>query len=241
MMNQKKTEALLLEIFNKLLDQYGQQNWWPGNSRFEIIVGAILTQGVNWKAVNKSLSYLKDQGLLNPRDLRRIHHHDLGSIIRSSIYFNEKARKIKSFVYYLKSNYNDNLDKLFESDISTLREKLLSIYGIGEETADDIILYAAQKPIFVIDTYTKRIFDRVGMNIRKNSYSSYQKLFMENLEQDVNLFNEYHALLVVHGSLTCKKSNPNCSECCLSELCSTGIKQNKTLQNKTWNYSTNRL
>lgn len=229
MINQLTKKALLLEIFNKLLLRYGRQNWWPGDSPFEIVIGAILTQGVNWKAVNKSLSYLKDLGLLNPRDLREMHHHDLRSIIKSSIYFNEKAKKLQSFAHYLKDNHDDNLDKLFESDITTLREKLLSIYGIGEETADDIILYAAKKPIFVIDTYTKRILDRIGVNIGKNSYSSYQKLFMENLEQDVNLFNEYHALLDIHGSLTCKKSNPNCGDCCLSELCSTGIKKNKTL------------
>ena len=241
MTKQLKRKALLLEIFNKLLKRYGQQNWWPGDSQFEIIIGAILTQGVNWKAVDKSLSYLKGRGLLNPRDLREIPHHDLSSIIKSSIYFNEKTRKIKSFVYYLKDNYEDNLDKLFESNISTLRDELLSIYGIGEETADDIILYAAQKPIFVIDAYTKRIVDRIGLNIKRKNYNAYQQLFMTNLEENVSLFNEYHALLDIHGSLTCKKSDPNCGNCCLSELCSTGFKKNTTLQNRTWNYSINRL
>lgn len=217
-MGGKAVAKMLLDIYHRLLTHYGPQHWWPADSPFEVIIGAILTQSAAWGNVEKAISNLKTRGLLSSPALRQIPLEELSQLIYPSGYYNAKAIKIKSFVHWLESYYNDSLDRLFALDVSLLRQELLSVHGIGEETADSIILYAAQKAIFVIDTYTKRIVSRLGLEPSTNSYAAFQELFMKSLPHDERLFNEYHALLVCHGKATCKKL-PLCHDCCLNSLC----------------------
>ena len=206
---------MLLDIQHRLLAHYGPQHWWPAREPFEVIVGAILTQSAAWTNVEKAIANLKNAGILSPETLRRLPEHKLASLLYPCGYYNVKARKLKTFAGWLGKQYDDSLDKLFAQDIDSLRRQLLSIYGIGEETADSIILYAGNKPIFVIDAYTRRIIGRLGLAPRSNSYSAYQRLFMANLPSDAGLFNEYHALLVRLAKDVCRK-NPICQRCCLN-------------------------
>ena len=208
----------LQDIYHLLMAHYGPQHWWPAREPFEVIVGAILTQSAAWGNVEKAITMLKAAGALSPGALRQMPHSEVARLIHSSGYYNAKASKLKAFVNWLGEHYDDNLCRLFASDINTLRQQLLSIYGIGEETADSIILYAANKPIFVIDAYTRRIISRIGISLGGNSYSAYQTLFMENLSPDTQLFNEYHALLVCLAKNICR-SRPVCPQCCLKDIC----------------------
>ena len=214
----------LLDIYDLLYSRYGPQYWWPGDSAFEVIIGAILTQAASWDNVDKALSNLKARGLLEPASLRAVDQDELAELVRPSIYFNTKARKLKAFAQHLGEHYDDDLAAMLEKDIKHLRQELLSIYGIGEETADDIVLYAAHKPIFVIDSYTKRILSRLELDPGGYTYSSYQAIFMENLAHDTHLFSEFHALLDHHGSETCRKARPACAGCCLLDICPTGAR-----------------
>ena len=208
----------LLEIYHRLLDHYGPQHWWPADEPFEVIIGAILTQSTAWGNVEKAISNLKAEGALSPASLRQLSFKELSRLIYPSGYYQAKARKIKSLVHWLGEHYEDDLQRLFNLDTPLLREELLKVHGIGEETADSIILYAARKPVFVIDAYTRRILSRLGFKPSGNSYTALQKLFMDCLPQDEALFNEYHALLVRHGKETCQK-HPLCERCCLKNLC----------------------
>jgi endonuclease-3 related protein len=217
----KKTKPLnrkLTEIYRTLFVYYGPQHWWPGDTPFEVIVGAILTQSAAWGNVEKAIANLKKAGALNPASLRQLPTDKLAQLIRPSGYYNAKALKLKAFVKRLGEAHQDSLDKLFSLSITELRSELLSIHGIGPETADSIILYAAHKPIFVIDAYTRRILSRLGLSPQKDDYAAFQALFMENLPANEKLFNEYHALFVRHGKEVCKKK-PICSSCCLKEHC----------------------
>ncbi|MBF8267244.1 MAG: putative endonuclease [Dehalococcoidia bacterium] len=214
----------LLNIYHRLYGRYGPQHWWPGDGAFEVIMGAILTQSASWANVEAALANLKARGLLDPAALRAIAQEELAHLIRPSVYFNVKARKVKAFVQHLGEQYDDDLEALLGKDAQPLRQELLSIFGIGEETADDILLYAANKPIFVIDAYTRRILDRLGLAPAQNGYSAYQLLLMEGLPHDVRLFNEYHALLDRHGVETCRKREPLCGECCLLDMCPAGAR-----------------
>jgi endonuclease-3 related protein len=208
----------LEEIYRLLFSYYGPQHWWPADAPFGVIVGAILTQATAWANVEKAISNLKSAGMLNPTALRQVPLDELAELIRPCGYYKVKSRKLKSFAQHLAS-YDDSLKKLFALELEQLRLELLSIYGIGEETADAIILYAAGKPIFVIDAYTRRILSRLGLAPLKGSYTAFQKLFMENLPRDEKFYNEYHALFVRHGKETCRK-NPLCLRCPLRALCS---------------------
>lgn len=205
-------------IYHQLFTCYGPQHWWPADEPFEVIVGAILTQSTAWINVEKAINNLKHAGVLDPNSLSRMPVEDLAELIRPSGYYNVKARKLKAFLDRL-SSYGNSLERMFVSDVPQLRSELLSIYGIGEETADSIILYAARKPIFVIDAYTHRIMARLGMNPDSGNYSVLQSVFMENLFHDDKVFNEYHALIVRHGKDRCKKSSPLCEGCCLDGIC----------------------
>jgi endonuclease-3 related protein len=209
----------LLEVYHRLLGCYGQQHWWPGDGPFEVIVGAILTQSAAWSNVEKAIHNLKERDMLSTDALRRVPLSELARLVYPSGYYNAKAGKIKSFVEWLGGNYRGELTALFAQDIAALRRELLSVRGIGEETADSIILYAARKPIFVIDAYTRRIMGRLGLAPEAHSYGAFQDLFMRHLPPDEAMFNEYHALLVRHGKETCKKT-PLCESCCLISLCS---------------------
>ena len=208
-----------MDICRRLFDAYGPQDWWPGDTPFEIIVGAILTQATSWTNVAKAIDNLKDAGILSPEGFRGIPTDELAVLIRPCGYFNVKARRLKAFINHLWDVHDGDLDEMLAADGSALRRDLLSINGIGEETADDILLYAAGKPFFVIDAYTRRILERVGVNNGAGSYAEYQRLFHYALPADTRLFNEYHALLVQHGKDVCRPT-PLCEKCCLREICS---------------------
>ena len=198
--------------------RYETQHWWPAQEPFEIIVGAILTQSAAWGNVEKAIANLKSAKALSPKALRKLPLAKVASLIYPCGYYKAKALKLKSFAHWLGEYYDDNLDELFSAGVDYLRQQLLSVHGIGEETADSILLYAANKPVFVIDAYTRRIVKRIGLALSSNSYSAYQSLFMHNLPNDTKLFNEYHALLVSLGKDVCR-SKPLCQQCCLSDIC----------------------
>ena len=212
----------LMDVYLRMLARYGPQSWWPGDSPFEVIVGAILTQSAAWTGVERAIDNLKAAGVLSPAALRAVPIEDLAVLIRPSVYFNAKSLKLRAFVEHLGERYDDDLDAMFRQDVDALRRELLSIHGIGEETADDILLYAAGKPVFVIDAYTRRILGRLGITPAVDRYEAYQALFMDSLPRDSGLFNEYHALLDRHGVEACHKSSPLCEPCCLLAVCPTG-------------------
>jgi endonuclease III related protein len=213
-MDDRKLKAALADIYKRLLKAYGSQYWWPAEEPFEVIVGAILTQSAAWTNVEKAISNLKKANALSPASLREIQETELARLIYPSGYYNAKARKLKAFAIWLGTEYTDSLEKLFKTSTGSLREQLLAVYGIEEETADSIILYAGNKPVFVIDAYTRRIIDRLGLTPTPNKYQDYQNLFTSALPHDVQLFNEYHALLVKLGKEACRKK-PLCKQCCL--------------------------
>ena len=208
----------LMDLYRRLLEAYGPQDWWPGDSPFEIIVGAILTQATSWTNVEKAINNLKDAGILSPESLRDIPTYELAALIRPSGYFNVKARRLKAFINHLWDVHDGDVDAMLNTDGPALRRDLLSINGVGEETADDILLYAAGKPYFVIDAYTRRILERIGLNDDAVNYADYQRLFHDALPANPRRFNEYHALLVSHGKDVCRPT-PLCDRCCLREVC----------------------
>lgn len=213
-----------MEVFRRLLEAYGSQRWWPAESAFEVIVGAILTQAASWRNVEKAIASLKAAGVFSPEGLRRVPLEELAGLIRSAGYFNAKARKLKAFMEHVGQAYQDDLRVMFSHEPAELREELLSIYGVGEETADDILLYAGRLPFFVVDAYTRRIFRRLRLGPDEEGYEPWQRFFMSRLRRDVRLFNEYHALLVHHGKDRCRKA-PRCGGCPLLDVCATGQAQ----------------
>jgi endonuclease-3 related protein len=217
-MDNQSIGQALLNIYRRLLAHFGPQHWWPAQEPFEVIVGAILTQSAAWGNVEKAIANLRAAKVLSPRALRQLPLSRLAKLVHPCGYYNAKALKLKSFTFWLGNHYDDDLSRLFASDTGDLRQQLLSIHGIGQETADSIILYAANKPIFVIDAYTRRIISRIGLAPDRNSYAAYQILFMEHLPPDAELFNEYHALLVCQGKNVCRRP-PLCQQCCLNDIC----------------------
>ena len=203
----------LLKIYKKLYQTFGPQHWWPGETPFEIAVGAILTQNTNWGNVEKAIDNLKKQNALSARVIHKMPVRLLSELIRPTGYFNIKAKRLKAFIDFLMNDYHGSMKKMKNEYLYLLREKLLSINGIGPETADSIILYALSKPVFVIDTYTKRVLSRHGIMNHEKSYDEFQELFYSALEKDVKLFNEYHALFVRIGKTFCKKKKPLCELC----------------------------
>ncbi|NLY89272.1 MAG: endonuclease III domain-containing protein [Firmicutes bacterium] len=208
----------LLEIFHRLLAHFGPRHWWPAKTPFEVIVGAILTQAVAWYNVEKAITCLEEAGLLTPEALYRCPTERLETMIRATRYYREKAKKIKAFLTYLFQNHGGDLDRMFRLPPDRLRRELLEIYGIGEETADSILLYAGGFPFFVVDSYTKRIFSRLGLLPEKAGYRMVQDFFQTRLPKDPQLFNEYHAQLDALGHYLCK-ARPLCPECPLLDLC----------------------
>ena len=230
-MDKHSISQALQDIYHRLIDYYGPQHWWPAKEPFEVIIGAILTQSAAWLNVEKVISNLKAAGVLSPGALRRLSLPEISDLIRPSGYYNAKAFKLKSLVDWLEEFCNDDLGRVFAGDATRLRQQLLSVYGIGPETADSIILYAANKPVFVIDAYTRRIISRIGLNPDRNSYSAWQSLFIDNLPAETELFNEYHALLVCLGKNVCRK-RPLCQQCCLNDLCRYYAAVNKQVARK---------
>lgn len=203
----------LIKIYNTLFTNFGHQNWWPGETKDEIIIGAILTQSVSWQNVEIAIQNLKRENICS---LEAIHHAKIETIsplIRSTLYYNQKAKKLKNFTDFLFIEFDGKLDKLFSLELKELRDKLLNIDGIGPETADSILLYAGEKLIFVVDAYTKRIFTRLGLVGNDWSYHQLKRFFMENLPVEVELFQDFHAQIIRLGKEYCRKLNPKCGEC----------------------------
>ena len=209
---------VLLKIFNSLYNFFGPLNWWPGETPFEIMVGAILTQNTSWSNVEKAINKLKKEYLLEPQNLYRINQEELAQLIKPSGYFNIKAQRLKNFVTFFVEEYSGSEKKMFSSDGEELRRKLLKVNGIGPETADSILLYAGRKPYFVVDAYTKRIFSRHKLISEDASYHQIQEFFSRNLDSDVELFNEFHAQLVMLGKTRCTSKNPDCPKCPIAYL-----------------------
>jgi len=201
------------EVYQTLINHYGEQHWWPAESRFEMMVGAILTQNTAWTNVEKALSNLRKNDALNFQSLEKSSHEQLIEWIRPAGFFNHKSAYILEMVSNVRKKFDGSLDALFALESSTLRKELLSWKGIGKETADSIILYAAEKPTFVVDAYTKRICKRHGWIEEKVNYDDVAKLFTDNLPEDVQLYNEYHALIVRSCKDYCTARNPKCAEC----------------------------
>lgn len=207
----------LQEIYDRLYQFYGPQNWWPAESRIEMLVGAVLTQNTNWQNVRKAIDALRTEGLLSFEALSSISVDALSLFIKSSGYYNLKAKRLKNLLQMIEDEYGGGLDDLLENEPHSARESLLSVKGIGPETADSILLYAGGHPLFVVDTYTHRIFSRHNLVPDDCDYQSLQDLFMDNLPHDSQLFNEYHALIVKTAKQFCKKNKPLCEKCPLFE------------------------
>ena len=203
-------KVILPGIYTALYKSFGPQHWWPGDSAFEVAVGAILTQNTNWGNVEKAIANIKAKKALNAKSLHKMSHKQLASLIKPAGYFNVKAKRLKSFLDFLCNDFKGNMQLMQQIDALPLRERLLSVHGIGPETADSILLYALDKPVFVIDAYTKRVMSRHGIASVKAGYDELQEIFHKNLPSDVQLFNEYHALFVMAGK-NYSKPRPKCT------------------------------
>jgi len=206
----------LEEIYRRLLAHFGPQHWWPGETPFEVMVGAVLTQNTNWQNVEKAIANLKEAGLLSLPAMAALSQEELAEYIRPAGYYNIKAGRLRNLFAMIAEKWDNDVDYLLQQPASVLREQLLSVKGIGPETADSMVLYAAGKPVFVVDAYTHRILARHELITEEDDYFQIQELFMDNLPEDAALFNEYHALLVQAGKQFCKKSKPQCGGCPLS-------------------------
>lgn len=201
------------KTYQKLFNVFGSQSWWPGETQFEIIVGAILTQNTAWTNVEKAIKNLKNAKVLTPKRMHDLSQGELAKLIKPAGYFNIKAKRLKHFLNYLFDEYSGRLDRLFKKRTDFLRKELLAVNGIGPETADSILLYAGRHPVFVVDGYTKRIFSRHMLVDKDADYDEIQMVFMKKLSHDVQIFNEYHALIVKVGKDFCKTRNPLCRKC----------------------------
>jgi endonuclease-3 related protein len=210
------TEQKLLNIFNTLLSSFGKRNWWPGETKLEIIVGAILTQNTSWKNVEKAIDNMKAHGVLDVDALHTISKEQLGEIVRPSGFYNQKSNRLKLFINVLHEKFNKSIDNLEYYDTNDLRNLLLGINGIGPETADSILLYALNRPVFVVDAYTKRFLKNHRLYDGDGNYDDVQQYFMTNLPLDTYLFNEFHALIVCLCQNYCKKV-PECGPCPLKK------------------------
>jgi endonuclease-3 related protein len=232
-------EASVRGTYEKLFKEFGPQGWWPvtpageskprhhaprgsyasDEARFEIMLGAILTQNTSWNNVEKALENIHAKKLCSPKALSKAPLALVKKCVRPSGYFNQKAVRVKNFAVYVQREYGGDLKKMFSKPAGELRAELLSINGVGPETADSMVLYAAEKPVFVIDSYTRRVFTRLGFLKGSESYDDIQSFFEKNLLRDVKLFNEYHALVVELGKSVCLKNKPSCAECPLRVDC----------------------
>jgi endonuclease III related protein len=201
---------LLKEIYRTLYQYQGFLDWWPGDTDFEICVGAILTQNTAWSNVEKAIANLKTAGVLDCGSIINMPKEKLAELIRPSGYFNQKAGYLKEFCNFLSKNPVEELKKKEDNEAKKI---ILAIKGIGKETADSIVLYALNKPVFVVDAYTKRVFHRIGIVEENISYDDMQKIFYSNLEKDTDLYKDYHAQIVLLGKEFCKKSSPSCADC----------------------------
>jgi endonuclease-3 related protein len=215
-----KRQVTLRAIYRRLFRHYGPQHWWPGDTPFEVMVGALLTQNTSWSNVERAIGNLAAADSLDARTIARMTPARLARLLRPAGYFNVKTRRLQNFCrWYLQHGGYDALRAL---DTETLRRALLSVNGVGLETADDMALYAFRRPVFVIDAYTRRIFSRLGLDNGKEGYEALRRMFERRLPGDVQLFNEYHALIVRLGKDVCRK-RPRCGECCLAPVCPSAV------------------
>ena len=212
---------MLLKIYNLLLEHFGHQHWWPTidnkNPKIEIMIGAILTQQTTWKNVEKAIRNLKNANLIDPKKLYNLPVNDLENLIKSCGFYKVKARRLRNFLKYFVENFDGNVNKMFNRSLEELRRDLLSVNGIGQETCDSILLYVGEVPVFVVDAYTYRLCKRYPI-IHSNNYEDVREFFEKNLPKDVNLFKEFHALIVELGKNFCK-TKPLCDDCPLKEVC----------------------
>ncbi|MFZ5833069.1 MAG: endonuclease III domain-containing protein [Planctomycetota bacterium] len=205
--------APLMDVYRTLFEAFGPQRWWPGETPFEVMVGAVLTQNTNWNNVERAIQNLREADLLSPRALHETAPEELEELIRPAGYYRVKARRLKALVDYLIGQHADSLEAMFSLPPDELRQELLAIHGIGPETADSILLYAGNLPSFVVDAYTARVLVRHGWIDRESDYHQIQEFFHDALPQDAVLFNEYHALFVHLGKHFCRKTGPKCETC----------------------------
>lgn len=217
-----KSQPPLDEYFNTLFTALGPQRWWPAKTPFEVVVGAILTQSTSWKNVETALANLRGGKLLTPAAIGHVPIRRLESLIRSSGYWRQKARALKSFVEFLRHSYRGSLKRMFEVPTLVLREQLLGVFGVGPETADSILLYAGQHGVFVVDAYTKRMLVRHGWANEKSTYDEIRWQFEQRFPGNVSKFNEFHALIVAAGKNWCRKTAPKCNECPLGRYLDVG-------------------
>lgn len=206
----------LMDAYRRMTEHYGDLNWWPGESQIETIVGAVLTQNTNWTNVEKAIENLRAAKSLDLQSLLSLKVEDLENLIRPAGYFRIKTQRLRNLLSFIANEYGDT-ETMFASDAAKLREQLLAVNGVGPETADSILLYAGEKPTFVIDTYTHRVAKRHGWIELDADYATLKAFFEKHLERDVALYNEYHALLVNIGKEHCKPT-PRCENCPLQEL-----------------------
>jgi endonuclease III related protein len=210
--------ADLLRYYEAMAAALGPMHWWPAQTPFEVIVGAILTQSTAWGNVERAIANLRAARLLTPSAMLRVQTSRLAALVRPSGYFRQKAKKLKAFVRFLQGGYGGSLQRMFRTPTAELREQLLSVHGIGPETADSILLYAGNHPVFVVDTYTHRIFGRHGITDGKGDYEKVRAFFETSIPTQPELFNEFHALIVNTGKNWCRKKAPRCEECPLRSL-----------------------
>ena len=212
------------EVYDRLLARYGAQGWWPADSPFEVMVGAVLTQATAWTNVEKAIANLRDADALAPRAVREMDAAELEALIRPSGFFRVKARRLRALCEFIGARFSDDLSAMAREPAESLRREILGVDGVGEETADDILLYALGFPIFVVDAYTRRIFHRLGASAKDARYADLQRIFHAALPRDAALFNEYHALIVRHAIARCRKRAPLCEGCPLADACLYAVK-----------------
>lgn len=214
-----KLKAIIDQIYTHLYEHYGPRGWWPADTQLEVIIGAILTQAVAWKNVEKAIDNLKAEGVLSYQDLLEIPEDKLADLIKPALYNRQKAKKIKAILQFIELEYKGNLEYMFQTPLEELRSQLLGVWGIGPETADSILLYAGHKAIFVVDAYTIRIFSRLGLVAENVTYLQMQDFLQAYVARQVELYNEFHALLVALGAECCRKKRPQCFKCPLKNCC----------------------
>jgi endonuclease-3 related protein len=207
-----------MEVYERMLAKFGPQHWWPGDSPFEIMVGAVLVQNTAWRNVEKAINNLREAGVMEPHALYRLPPAELAELIRPAGYYQVKAMRLRNLLQFLVEQYDSSLEAMFRANFATLRQQLLAINGIGPETADAILLYAGDLPTFVVDTYSHRVLARHGWLGYDASYDDIKDYFESALPHDAALYNEYHALLVRVGKDYCKRTSPNCEACPLVEM-----------------------
>jgi len=212
LMRGEQRRHLLMELYDVLEECFGPMNWWPADTAFEVCIGAILTQNAPWSGVKRAIVNLKDAGLFGIHEIDSNSETVIADAVRPSIYYNQKAKRLKSFCRFLLKHYDGEIENMSAVELHEARSMLLSLPGIGYETADSILLYALNKPVFVVDAYTRRIFSRHGLIDPSWSYEHLRMYFEEVLDPDVHFYNEFHALLCHLGAEKCKRK-PRCDEC----------------------------